>query len=136
MKNSFEETVSQLSVGDIIDFKEYSLDSREKKRLSIEINGAIIREVFPADTVINRDKLIEIYGEELDDADYLALSSINCPRYLLNLGLAEDGTTMNVKMITLNRDFYTMGLQTVEVSGNVNTTAPEPNYVMAQRGWM
>ena len=124
----------QLQEGDIINFKEFHSDRHDRKRLVLDINGAIIKEVFPANESINREKLVEIYGEELSDLDYLALSTCNSLRLLLNLGFNQDNE-MNVKMVTVNKDFYQMGYQVIEKTGSLQGSDTEPNYLLSQGLW-
>ena len=130
----YNDMINQLQEGDIINFKEYHSDRHDKKKLVLDIEGAIIKEIFPVNQTINREKLVEIYGEELDDLDYLSLSTCNSLRLLLNLGFNQDNK-MNVKMITVNKDFYQMGYQVIDKTGSLQGTDLQPNYVLSQGVW-
>lgn len=133
---TFDECVQSIRKGSVISFKEYTLDRHERKHLSLDIEGAVIQEVFPANETLSREVLEQYYGTELAEQDYLQLSCMNCPRFVVSLGISEENV-MNIKILVLNRDFYNMGHQEITVT---NELAPEnleyePNYVMAQRGW-
>ena len=130
---SYEELINSLTEGTVIDFREYKSDRHERKSLSLSIEGGIIKECFPAHQIIDIGKLRELYGEELDDFTYRALGYSTCPRYLLNLGINVDGA-MDVKMITLNKDFIESGFQEVEILGSLDTVNQEPSYLLAQGG--
>lgn len=136
---TFDECVQSIRKGSVISFKEYTLDRHERKRLSLNIEGAIVQEVFPANETLSRDVLEQYYGTELEEQDYLQLSCMNCPRFVVSLGVSEENV-MNIKILILNRDFYNMGHQEITVTNELSpeNIAYEPNYVaMAQQGgWM
>lgn len=133
MENLFDELIPKLKKGTMISFKEYNLDRHERKKLTIGLDNVVIAECYPSNYTINREELISIYGEGLSDMDYLILSTNICPRYLVNLGINKEGK-MDVKMISLNKDFVNMGFQEVVVVGDLISNE-EPNYTLAQRGW-
>lgn len=130
---SFEDCVQSIKEGSVVTFKEYTLDRHEQKHLSLSIDGAVVQRVFQANENLNKDTLMEIYGENLSDTDYLQLSCMNCPRIVLGLGLDEDGQ-LKIKVVILNKDFYNMGSQEITVI-NESQIAEEPNYFKAQKGW-
>lgn len=130
---AFEECIQSIKEGSVVSFKEYTLDRHEQKHLSLSIEGAVVQRVFQANENLNRDTLVEYYGEDLSDTDYLQLSCMNCPRVALGLGLDEDGQ-LKIKVVILNKDFYTMGSQEITVI-NESQIAEEPNYFKAQKGW-
>lgn len=135
---TFDECVQSIRKGSVISFKEYTLDRHERKRLSLNIDGAIVQEVFPANETLSREVLEQYYGTELDEQDYLQLSCMNCPRFVVSLGISEENV-MDIKILILNRDFFNMGHQEVTVTNELlpETMAYEPNYVaMTQGGWM
>lgn len=128
---TFEETVKSLKVGDVIDFKEYTLNRHERKIMTLHIEGGIIQDILQADVKLDRDTLEKYYGDELDTEDYLQLALMNCPRVVISLGLNERNE-MDIKIITLNKDFFNMGLQVIETisrSGDIS----EPNYMSIMR---
>lgn len=139
---TFEECVKSLQEGSVVNFREYTLDRHERKHLAISIEGAIIKEIFPAGKTLPRETLVTYYGEELDDIDYLQLSTSNCPRLVLSLGINQDNQ-LDIKIVTLNKDFFNTHLQEIEVIGGLdvgNLYENEPNYVMSQnfmatKGW-
>lgn len=131
---SFDELTTSLGVGDVIHFCEYKMDRHERLKLAMEIENGIVKEIFPPNTTLNRDQLIEIYGEELDDITYMTLSQSNCPRILVSLGTDANGVEQ-VKMISISKDFYNTKQQTLEVTGNMANINYEPSYVLAQGGW-
>lgn len=133
---TFDECVQSIHKGSVISFREYTLDRHERRQLSLDIEGAVVQEVFPACETLSRETMEQYYGAELDEQDYLQLSCMNSPRIVISLGVSADNV-MDIKIVVLNRDFYNMGHQTVEV---LNELAPEnvdfePNYVAAQKGW-
>lgn len=135
---TFDECVQSIRKGSVISFKEYTLDRHERKRLSLNIDGAIVQEVFPANETLSREVLEQYYGAELEEQDYLQLSCMNCPRFVVSLGVSEENV-MDIKILILNRDFYNMGHQEIVVTNELSpeNIAYEPNYLaMAQRGWM
>jgi len=134
---TFDECVQSIHEGSVVDFKEYTLDRHERKRLSLGISGALVQRVFQANETLSREVLEEYYGTELEDIDYLQLSTMNCPRFVLSLGINREGN-VDIKIIILNKDFYTTGLQELTVTNEVdpqNLSQDEPNYLAAQRGW-
>lgn len=135
---TFDECVQSIRKGSVISFKEYTLDRHERKRLSLNIDGAIVQEVFPANETLSREVLEQYYGTELEEQDYLQLSCMNCPRFVVSLGISEENV-MDIKILILNRDFFNMGHQEVTVTNELSpeNMAYEPNYVaMTQGGWM
>lgn len=133
---TFDECVQSIRKGSVISFKEYTLDRHERKRLSLNIDGAVVQEVFPANETLSRETLEQYYGTELSEQDYLQLSCMNSPRLVLSLGISEDNV-MDIKIIILNCDFYNMGHQEVVVTNELSpeNISYEPNYLMAQKGW-
>lgn len=135
---TFDECVQSIRKGSVISFKEYTLDRHERKCLSLNIDGAIVQEVFPANETLSREVLEQYYGTELEEQDYLQLSCMNCPRFVVSLGISEENV-MDIKILILNRDFFNMGHQEVTVTNELSpeNMAYEPNYVaMTQGGWM
>lgn len=130
----FDQITQLVHDGSVVTFCEYGLDRHEKKTLSIRIEDAVVQEVIPPNKQLSRDELERIYGDNLDDIDYLQLSCLNCPRLVLGLGINDRGE-MDVKVVVLNKDFYNTGLQTLDVTNEINTNNQEPNYILAQRGW-
>ena len=130
---TLKEVMSQIVVGSVINFKEYVLDRHEKRILNISIEGSIVQEVIQSNTQLDRSQLENYYGTGLSDVDYLQLSSVPCPRLILNLGMNEQHQT-NIKIITLSDDFIRMGLQVVEVTSEVSLSEA-PSYMSAMNLW-
>ena len=132
---TFDECVQSIRKGSVISFKEYTLDRHERKRLSLNIDGAIVQEVFPANETLSREVLEQYYGTELEEQDYLQLSCMNCPRFVVSLGISEENV-MDIKILILNRDFYNMGHQEITVTNELSpeNIAFEPNYVAMAKG--
>lgn len=126
----FDECIQSVHKGSVINFKEYTLNRHERKVLTLEINDGVVQEVFPANTKLNREVLEKYYGDGLDEIDYLQISQVNCPRIVVGLGLNHNNE-MNVKILILNKDFYNMGLQELEVTNEVNISN-EPNFFQFQ----
>lgn len=130
---TLNEVMSQIAAGSVVNFKEYVLDRHEKRILNISIEGSVVQEIIQPNTQLNRSQLERYYGEGLSDIDYLQLSSMSCPRLILNLGMNEQHQT-NIKIITLNDDFIRMGLQVVEVTSEVSLSEA-PSYMSAMNMW-
>lgn len=130
---TLNEVMSQIAAGSVVNFKEYVLDRHEKRILNISIEGSVVQEIIQPNTQLNRSQLELYYGEGLSDIDYLQLSSMSCPRLILNLGMNEQHQT-NIKIITLNDDFIRMGLQVVEVTSEVSLSEA-PSYMSAMNMW-
>ena len=126
----FDECIQSVHKGSVINFKEYTLNRHERKVLTLEINDGVVQEVFPANMKLNRETLEKYYGDGLDEIDYLQLSQVNCPRIVVGLGLNQNNE-MDVKILILNKDFYNMGLQELEVTNEVNISN-EPNFFQFQ----
>lgn len=134
---TFDECVQSIHKGSVISFKEYTLDRHERKHLSLDIDGAIVQEVFPANETLSREVLEQYYGTELAEQDYLQLSCMNCPRFVVSLGISEENV-MDIKILVLNRDFYNMGHQEIKATNEVSpeNMGYEPSYVaLVQKGW-
>ena len=131
---TFKECIDSIHKGSVISFREYVLDRHERRKLTLSITDGIVQEVFAANQKLDRDTLEQYYGTELDEIDYLQLSQMNCPRVVVGLGLNSQGE-LDIKIIVLNEDFFNTQLQELEITNEVNTSAYEPNYLMAQNGW-
>lgn len=135
---TFDECIQSIHKGSVISFKEYTLDRHERKHLALNIEGAVVQEVFPANEALPREVLEQFYGTELAEQDYLQLSCMNCPRFVVSLGISEENV-MDIKILVLNRDFYNMGHQEIAITNEIapENIATEPNYVaMVQKGLM
>lgn len=134
---TFDECVQSIRKGSVISFKEYTLDRHERKHLSLEVDGAVVQEIFPANETLSREILEQYYGTELAEQDYLQLSCMNSPRFVVSLGITEENV-MNIKILVVNRDFYNMGHQEITVTNELapENIAYEPSYVaLTQGGW-
>lgn len=132
---TYEKCVSEIHEGSVINFKEYSLDRKEKRHLSLEIDSGMVQRVFQPNEQLSVDTLQQYYGEELEDTVYLQLSQMNCLRVVVILGVETDGT-QDIKILQIVKDFVSTGLQQVEVINQMSPEAfYEPNYVEAQKGW-
>lgn len=133
---TFKECVDSIHEGSVISFKEYTYDRHERKKMAMSVNDVVVSAVLPANETIPRDTLVQYYGDELDDLTYMQLATMNCPRIVVNLGINQNNE-MDIKVLVLNQDFYDMGLQEVEITNEVDpNNLVEPNYVLAQGGWM
>ena len=134
---TYEECIDTIQEGSVVDFREYRLDRHEKRRLTLSIEGAIVKDIFPAGKPLSRDTLVRYYGEGLDDIDYLQLSVMNCPRIVLSLGVNQRNE-LDIKIIMLNKDFFRTNLQEIDITNGVvmtNNYEIEPNYIFTQKGW-
>lgn len=123
---SFADLVHSINEGSVVTFREYSLDRHERKHLSLEIENAVVQEVWEAGSTVPLDTLEHYYGEGLDSPDLLQLSCVNSPRIVLSLGVNERNE-MDVKIVTLVRDFFDLGLQELTVISEGSSY--EPSYV-------
>lgn len=133
---TFEECIESIHEGSVISFSEYTYDRHERKKLTLSIKDVVVAAVFPANVTLPRDTLIQYYGEELEDLEYMQLATMSCPRIVVNLGLNEN-QEMNIKILVLNQDFYNMGLQEITITNEIDPqNLTEPNFLMMQGGWM
>lgn len=133
---TFKECIDSIHEGSVISFKEFTYDRHERKKMTMSVNDVVVSAVLPANEIIPRDTLVQYYGDELDDLTYMQLATMNCPRIVVNLGINQNNE-MDIKVLVLNQDFYDMGLQEVEITNEVDpNNLVEPNYVLAQGGWM
>lgn len=131
----YDELTNSVREGSVISFKEYTLDRHERRHISIQIDDAVVYRVIPTNKQLSREELEELYGTELDDIDYQQLSCMNCIRFVLNLGVQQDGS-MDIKIIVVNKYFYETKLQEVELLSEIDSeNLYEPNYLAAQKFW-
>ena len=96
--------------------------------MTLQIKDAIVHEIIPSNQKLSREELELYYGEGLEDIDYLQLSSMNCLRIVLRVGINELEQPV-FKVISISRDFYDEGLQELEIMGAEIKT--EPNYFLS-----
>lgn len=132
---TFEDKVASIHAGSVVTYREYTLDRHERKKETLSIIDGVVQTVFNANETLDRETLIQYYGEGFDDIDYLQLATMNCPRIVIGLGLNQNNE-LDVKIIVLNKDFYNLGLQEIEVTNELDPhNLVEPNYVLSQGGW-
>ena len=119
----YNEILRKLTEGTVITFKEYTLDRRERKHLSLSIENSVIKRIIPANFPLSIDELEEYYGTGLNQQDYLQLSCINCVRLVLFIELRGNESIYDTVMF--NQDYYELGLQEVEIIGGA---VEEPVY--------
>ena len=127
-KIPFNQLTTYLLPDSMITFTEFTLDRHEKKRMTLQIKDAIVHELIPSNQKLSREELELYYGEGLEDIDYLQLSSMNCLRIVLRIGINELEQPV-FKVISISRDFYDDGLQELEIMGAEIKT--EPNYFLS-----
>ena len=127
-KIPFNQLTTCLLPDSMITFTEFTLDRHEKKRMTLQIKDAIVHELILSNQKLSRDELELYYGEGLEDIDYLQLSSMNCLRIVLRVGINELEQPV-FKVISISRDFYDDGLQELEIMGAEIKT--EPNYFLS-----
>lgn len=127
-KIPFNQLTTCLLPDSMITFTEFTLDRHEKKRMTLQIKDAIVHELIPSNQKLSREELELYYGEGLEDIDYLQLSSMNCLRIILRIGINELEQPV-FKVISISRDFYDDGLQELEIMGAEIKT--EPNYFLS-----
>lgn len=136
----YSQLIEQIVPGVTLTLKEY-IHSRKGRQLTLSIANSVVHDVIPANACIGREQLEQYYGADLDDVDYLQLSSVNCFRAVLLIRL-DDNNNPVYKPIFINQDFYESGLQEVElISGSLPEEpiyAPqilgqfEPSYIAQQ----
>lgn len=127
-KIPFNQLTTCLLPDSMITFTEFTLDRHEKKRMTLQIKDAIVHEIIPSNQKLSREELELYYGEGLEDIDYLQLSSMNCLRIVLRIGINELEQPV-FKVISISKDFYDDGLQELEIMGAGIKT--EPNYFLS-----
>ena len=127
-KIPFNQLTTYLLPDSMITFTEFTLDRHEKKRMTLQIKDAIVHELILSNQKLSREELELYYGEGLEDIDYLQLSSMNCLRIVLRVGINELEQPV-FKVISISRDFYDDGLQELEIMGAEIKT--EPNYFLS-----
>lgn len=127
-KIPFNQLTTCLLPDSMITFTEFTLDRHEKKRMTLQIKDAIVHEIILSNQKLSREELELYYGEGLEDIDYLQLSSMNCLRIVLRVGINELEQPV-FKVISISRDFYDEGLQELEIMGAEIKT--EPNYFLS-----
>lgn len=127
-KIPFNQLTTCLLPDSMITFTEFTLDRHEKKRMTLQIKDAIVHEIIQSNQKLSREELELYYGEGLEDIDYLQLSSMNCLRIVLRVGINELEQPV-FKVISISRDFYDEGLQELEIMGAEIKT--EPNYFLS-----
>lgn len=127
-KIPFNQLTTCLLPDSMITFTEFTLDRHEKKRMTLQIKDAIVHEIILSNQKLSREELELYYGEGLEDIDYLQLSSMNCLRIVLRVGINELEQPV-FKVISISRDFYDDGLQELEIMGAEIKT--EPNYFLS-----
>lgn len=131
----YEECLQQLQEGSVVTFREYVFDRHQRRKLSMEIQDGIVKEVWKANQTLPRDVLTTYYGEELEDITYMQLATSSDLRIVISLGVDVNGVE-NVKIVTVNKDFYNTGLQELEVTNEANlSNLNEPNYILMNGGW-
>ena len=140
MNDDFDDVIKSIKVGSTIDFVEYSIDRHERKHESVRIENAIVRDIFPANHVVDIDRITEIYSEDVSDDERRALTISGSTRILVSLGTDEYGNDM-VKMLNLVDYFYKVGQQEIVVhskyydknSSKKLHISEEPNYTEAMK---
>ena len=120
----YNEILSKITEGTVITFREYTLDRRERKHLTLSIDNSLIERIIPANFPLSINELEEYYGEGLSQQDYLQLSCVNCVRIILFTEV-KDGKRIYTPVF-FNKDYYESGLQEIEIIGG--EVAEEPLY--------
>lgn len=128
----YEDVVNTIKENQLIQFKEYTLDRHEHKRLAFEIDSALVVQVIRPSDSLDIITLERYYGEGLEEETYLQLSKINSYRYVLNIGFDQVKGSPIYKVIEINKDFINLGLQ--EITVILKTSQQHPVYVDLQKG--
>ena len=54
---TYEECIDTIQEGSVVDFREYRLDRHEKRRLTLSIEDAVVKDIFPPGEPFSRDTL-------------------------------------------------------------------------------
>lgn len=126
----YHQLIQQIVPGSTLTLREYTY-RRNERRLTMTIENSLVHDIIPANVHIGREQLEQYYGADLEDVDYLQLSSVNCFRVVLLIRVDENSNPI-YKPILINQDYYEAGLQEVEV---INGTIPdEPVYAPQMLG--
>lgn len=117
---SYHQLISQIVPGSTLTLREYTY-RRGERRLTLTIENSLVHDIIPANVHVGREQLEQYYGSDLEDMDYLQLSSVNCLRVVLLIRVDENSNPI-YKPIFINQDFYEAGLQEVEL---INSATPE-----------
>ena len=109
----YHQLIQQIVPGSTLTLREYTY-RRNERRLTLTIENSLVHDVIPANAHIGREQLEQYYGDNLEDVDYLQLSSVNCFRVVLLIRVDESNNPV-YKPVFINQDFYESGLQEVEV---------------------
>lgn len=120
----YHQLISQIVSGSTLTLREYQY-TRAGRRLTLAIENSLVHDVIPANVHIGREQLEQYYGTDLEDVDYLQLSSVNCFRVVLLIRVDENSNPV-YKPILINQDYYEAGLQEVELI--TGFTPEEPVY--------
>ena len=129
-KLDYLDILTKLKPGVIINFREYSLNFRQKKHLSLNIENSIIKEVIPAKQTVDRSSLEEWYGKSLTNKAYLQLACMNCFRIILTVesDVSPYGDIdLKYKPIIFSQDLYETDFQELEIVYD-STITSEPIY--------
>ena len=130
--SNFDKLISSIKEGSVVSYKEYELDRHERKKEVLYIEDSIVQAVFPANKPLDRVTLETYYGKDISDMEAMSLSVVNCPRIVLGLGVNKYNE-LDIKVVTLNQDFFNLGLQELTVTNELNpVNLDEPNYLFFQ----
>ena len=104
-----------------INFKEYHLDRHERKVITMEIQDMQVAALILPNVALSREQLSIYYGDSLEDTEYLAISSLNYYRVVLQITDPDHPEIgASYKVLSLNQYFMFTGLQVLEVSDHVS----------------
>ena len=130
--SDFDNLVNSIKEGSVVSYREFTLDRHERKKEVLCIEDSIVQAVFPANVSLDRATLEMYYGKDISDMEAMALSIVNCPRIVLGLGV-NSYNELDIKVITLNQDFFNLGLQELIVTNELDpVNLDEPNYLFFQ----
>lgn len=118
---TLDEVTQRCPVGSVVSFREWSLDRRERRSLSLSIDHAQVHEVIPPMAKVGRAHLGELYGEGLPDVAYEQLSQLHDLRLVLSLGMTVSGR-LDLRVVQLNEYYLAEGLQEVIVEAATSAT--------------
>lgn len=120
-----------------ISFREYTWDRHQRKELTLDIQSQEVIGVIQPNQPMERTELEAIYGRDMEDIDYLALSRSSNYRLILQIVDVEHPEKgAQYRVISLNKDFMNMGLQELElVSLPQIAVGADPNMLLdSERG--
>lgn len=126
MTTSYENIVN-IPTKSTVEFKQYTLDRHENKKLEESVVGELFAVIPPLEQ-LNSD-LIETYYKGVSHEYYPALSQSPDTRLVITVGYDRMGIPI-YKTISINKYFNSIGLQTIEYKESAVYKPELPNQIL------